>query len=81
MPGMLVELLAVAELLAQPRTDVQPVARVQAEVAVVDTACAHRIAAAARCLALCSPPSVTGRIWAACRTGRIFEPVMAHLRS
>ena len=33
---MLVELLAVVEFLAQPRTDVQPVARIQAEVTVVE---------------------------------------------
>src|SRR6266446_516494 len=36
LPGTLVELLAVAEFLAQPRTDVQSVARVHAEVTVVE---------------------------------------------
>ena len=35
-PGTLVELLAVGEFLTQPRTDVQPVARVHAEVTVIE---------------------------------------------
>ena len=77
--GMLVELLAVAEFLAQPRTDVQPVARVHGEVTVVEQRV--HVRPEQQPVIQPVPPSVTGRIWAACRTGRIFEPVMAHLRS
>ena len=67
--GTRIELLAVAELLPKPRTHVQVVTGIDAEVATIE----ERVHVRPKPLSSrCSPPLVTGRICAACNTGWIF---------